>query len=226
MDAPTQTRWFHLTPGRFVLGLLAVEGLLWLSDRFGWLGWHKGYAVLTGVAVVGVGMLGMFVWFAVALIFRLRFQYGLRSLLVLVVVVALPFSWLAAEMKKAKQQKAAVEALATPGLSSRHDWEEEFRDGVQFLREPPGPPWLRSLVGDEFFGNVVEVASRLGRPAGDEDVDYGRIFDQLSHLPRMRRLSLSLWEYDPMADADLRDCETWHHYENWSSTHIELPTKE
>ena len=24
--------------------------LLWLSDRFGWLGWHKGYAVLTGVA--------------------------------------------------------------------------------------------------------------------------------------------------------------------------------
>ena len=48
-------RWFHLTPGRFVLLLLAVEVLLWLSDRFGWLGWHKGYAVLTGVAVVGVG---------------------------------------------------------------------------------------------------------------------------------------------------------------------------
>ena len=59
MDAPTQTRWFHLTPGRFVIGLLAVEGLLWLSDRFGWLGWHKGYAVLTGVACVGVAMLVM-----------------------------------------------------------------------------------------------------------------------------------------------------------------------
>ena len=72
MDAPTQaqTRLFHLTPGRFVLLLLAVEVLLWPSDRFGWLGWHKGYAVLTGVAVVGVGMLGMFVWFAVALVCR------------------------------------------------------------------------------------------------------------------------------------------------------------
>ena len=55
-DTPqARTRWFHLTPGRFVLALLAVEVLLWLSERFGWLGWHKGYVVLTGVAVVGRG---------------------------------------------------------------------------------------------------------------------------------------------------------------------------
>ena len=56
MDATTQprTRWFHLTPGRFVVALLAVEVLLWLSERFGWLGWHKGYAVVTDAAAVGV----------------------------------------------------------------------------------------------------------------------------------------------------------------------------
>ena len=84
MDDTTQARvrWFHLTPGRFVLLLLAVEVLLWLSDRFGWLGWHKGYAVLTAVAMVGVGMLLMLVWFVVALVFRRRFQFSLRSLLV------------------------------------------------------------------------------------------------------------------------------------------------
>src|SRR5208283_3150347 len=101
MDATTQprSRWFHLTPGRFVLALLAVEVLLWLSERFGWLGWHKGYAVLTGVAVVGVAMLLMLLWFAIALVFRWRFQFSLRSLLVLVVVVALPCSWLAVEIK-------------------------------------------------------------------------------------------------------------------------------
>ena len=79
MDDTTQARvrWFHLTPGRFVLALLAVEVLLWLSERFGWLGWHKGYAVLTGVAVVGVAMLLMLVWFGVALIFRRRFQFSI-----------------------------------------------------------------------------------------------------------------------------------------------------
>ena len=51
-------RWFHLTPDRVVLALLAVEGLLWLSERLGWLAWHKGYAVLTAVASVGVVLVG------------------------------------------------------------------------------------------------------------------------------------------------------------------------
>ena len=113
MNDTTQarTRWFHITPGYFVIALLAIEVLLWLSERFGWVGWHKGYAVLTGVAAVGVAMLLMLAWFAVALVFRRRFQFGIRSLLVLVVVVALPCSWLAVEMKKAREQKKVVEEI-------------------------------------------------------------------------------------------------------------------
>ena len=197
------SRWFHLTPGRVVLLLLAVECLLWLSERIGWLGWHKGYAVLTGVASIGVAMLVILGWFGVAVVFRRRFQFSIRSLLVLVVVVALPFSWLAVELKKANKQRDAVEALAACNLFSRHDWEEEFHDGVQEPREPPGLAWLRSHVGDEFFGDIIEVASLIGRPEGDEDVEYGPIFDQLSHLPRIRSLSLSLWDYDSMTDTDL-----------------------
>lgn len=71
MDDTTQAlvHWFHLTPSRFVLALLAVDVLLWLSDRFGWLGWHMGYAVLTCVASVGVGMVLMLAWFGLALVF-------------------------------------------------------------------------------------------------------------------------------------------------------------
>lgn len=65
MDATPQARarWFHLTPDRVVIALLAVQGLLWASEVFGWVGWHKGYAVLTGVGVVGAAMLGMLLWF-------------------------------------------------------------------------------------------------------------------------------------------------------------------
>ena len=102
--AVPHNRRLHFTPGRFLIGLLAVEVLLWLSERFGWLGWHKGYAVLTGVAVVGVAMLLMGVWFAVALVLRRRFQFSIRSLLALVVIVAIPCSWLTSEMKKAGQR--------------------------------------------------------------------------------------------------------------------------
>jgi hypothetical protein len=78
-----------------VIALPAVEGLLWLSERFGLPAWHKGYAVLTVVASVGVAMVLMLVWFGVALVFRWRFQFSLRTLLVLTVVIAVPCSWFA-----------------------------------------------------------------------------------------------------------------------------------
>ncbi len=104
-------RWYRLTPDRLVLLLVVIEGLLWLSDRLGSPGWHKGYAALKAVASVGVAMLLMLLWFAVSLIFRWRFQFSIRSLLVLVVVVAIPCSWMAAEKKKAMEQKAIVAAI-------------------------------------------------------------------------------------------------------------------
>ena len=57
-DAP-KSRWFYLTPDRLILWLLAIEGLLWLSNRLEWPTWHKGYAVLVTVAAVGVAVLLM-----------------------------------------------------------------------------------------------------------------------------------------------------------------------
>ncbi len=170
MDATPQTRRFRLTPARFVIGLLVVEGLLWLSDRFGWLGWHKGYAVLTAVASVGVATLVMLGWFGVALVFGRRFQFSIRSLLVLVVVVALPCSWLAVEMKKASEQKEAVETVETccwdvlPDDGPRqvtYDYEVDCKIGsgtfYLYYPEMPGPNWLRDLLGKDFFTHVVEL---------------------------------------------------------------------
>ena len=64
-------RWFVPTPGRLLVLLLAVEGLLWLSERFRWFPFnqHKGWTVLIAVAAVGVFLLLMFLWFLAALIF-------------------------------------------------------------------------------------------------------------------------------------------------------------
>jgi hypothetical protein len=41
MDDTTQARWFRLTPDRLVIALLAVEGLLWLSERFQWFAFNE-----------------------------------------------------------------------------------------------------------------------------------------------------------------------------------------
>ena len=41
----------------------------------------------------------MLAWFSAGLVFRRRFQFSVRSLLVLVVVVAVPCSWMAVEIR-------------------------------------------------------------------------------------------------------------------------------
>ena len=118
-DSIPQRRWLRPTPGWLVLGLLVVEGLLFLSERFHWFAFneHKGWTVLIAVASVSLAMLLMLLWFAASLLFRWQFQFSIRSLLVLTLVVAMPCSWLSWEMKKAKGQKGLVEC--DPGRSGR-----------------------------------------------------------------------------------------------------------
>ncbi len=147
-------RWYRLTPDRCVIGLLVVECLLWLSERFQWLTWHKGYAVLSAVAVVGVAMLVMLFWFAVSLLFRWRFQFSIRALLVLVVAVAVSCSWLAVEIRAAKKQWAAVAAIELLGASVDYDWQVDVNGKALRNAQPPKPEWLRDLPGDDFFSHV------------------------------------------------------------------------
>ena len=90
-DTPkSRWRWIRLTPDRVVLGLAAVEGCLLLSDQFGWLGFneHRGRTALIALATMAVALLFLLLWFVASLLFRWRFQYSLRTLLVLTAVVA------------------------------------------------------------------------------------------------------------------------------------------
>ena len=104
--ARSQRGWFRVTPDRVVIGLLMVECLLWLSERFQWFEFNYwcGNTVLTAVASVGVVMLLMLLWFVLALVFRWRFQFSIRSLLVLAVAVAITSSWLSWEMRRARDE--------------------------------------------------------------------------------------------------------------------------
>jgi hypothetical protein len=148
--APTpKRRLFRLTHDHFVIGLLVAECLLWLSERFRWFPFnsHAGWTVLIAVAAVGVAFLFILFWFIASLLFRCRFQFSIRSLLVLVVVVAVPSSWLGAEIRQAKREREAAAALEKLGGSVER-WTPE-RWGT-----PSGPQWLRSVLGDNFFDAV------------------------------------------------------------------------
>ena len=106
-DSRPKSRWYHITPDRLIIGLLAVEGFLLLSEQFQWFAFNerKGWTVLIAVAAVCLALVVMFLWFAASLLFRLRFQVTVRSLVVLVVVVAIPSSWFAIELREAERQR-------------------------------------------------------------------------------------------------------------------------
>jgi hypothetical protein len=188
-------RSYHLTPDRLVLLLLVIEGLLWLSERFGWPAWHKGYAVLTAVASVGVALLLMLLWFVAGLLFRWRFQFSIRSLLVLVLVVAIPCSWVAVEMKEAREQQAAVEEIKKLGGQVQFDYEVR-QSGNPLLppSAPPGPTWLGGLLGEYFFATVVDV-SYFGSSVSDAGLE------DLKGLTQLQGLGLN---HTPVTDAGLK----------------------
>lgn len=186
MDDTTQARLhrFRPTPGRCLLALLVVEFLLFLSQWFRWL--PKGWPVLIAVASVVVVVLGMFVWFGLAVVFRRRFQFSLRSLLVLVVIVAIPCSWLAVEMKKSREQREVVQAVVTARGFVFYDFE-------RFI-SPPSiprcPAWLQQPLGEEFFSDITVVNLM------DQQIpDAG-----LEHLKRLTKL-----EFLDLGDSSVSD---------------------
>ena len=139
--APEKARRYRVTPGRLLPLLLAVEGLLWLSEHFHWM--SKGWPVVTAIGTVAVFFVLMFLWFLAALVFRLRFQFSILSLLVLPVAVALPCGWLATEMKQARKQREAVEGI----------W--KARGNIVYAYAmPPGPQWFRKLLGENLFAGT------------------------------------------------------------------------
>ncbi len=151
-------RWYHLTPGRFFIGLLAVQVFLLLSERFQWFAFNqkKGWTVLFGVGVVGLAILVMLIWGVVWLCLRRRFQFSFRSLLLFFLAVSVPLGWFACEMRQARKQRKAVAVIKAGGWVL---YDHEFdKNGVAVPEaRPTAPSWLLKLLGDDFFTEVVLV---------------------------------------------------------------------
>ena len=57
---------------------------------------------------------------------RRWFQFRLRTLLIVVLVLSLPLSWFAVRMERARRQRAAVEAVSELGAIVYYDWEIDY----------------------------------------------------------------------------------------------------
>jgi hypothetical protein len=206
--------WLRVTPDLLVIGLLVVECLLWaLHWLGGWPHWDKGRAVLTCIVAVGLVMSAMSLWWLVALALRWRFQFSLRSMLVLIVVVAIPCSWLGVEMNNAREQRRTVEAIEASGIVEldypdenllRHSWGQfcygpipewqldkylaqehiELNKHDPLVVERLPSVWVRDALGDDFFLNVRTVVL-VGPEVTDANLGHVR------RLPRLRKLYLT-----------------------------------
>jgi hypothetical protein len=179
-----ERRWFHPKPAWLLFILLTVEGVLLLSERFQWFPFntHKGWTVLIAIASIGVTMVLMLLWFLLALCFRRRFQFSIRAMLFAVVVIAVPFSWLAVEMKKAKEQQEVVEEIHRLGGRTVYDYEEPPR--ATPVPAPHRPMWLQKLLDEDFFSDV-DYVDFTDTKVADKDLE------NLKALPQLRELSLS-----------------------------------
>ena len=169
-DPPkTNPRWYRLTPDRFLIALLPIVGLLFLSERFRWFAFneHKNWTVLIAVAVVGLAVVLLLLWFVISLLFHRRFQFSLRSMMLFVAVVAVVCSWFTVKMQQAGRQREVVLAVGRREGLVFYDYESDANgNSLPVTTEPPGPSWLRNLLGVDFLSDVRHIECWQATDAG------------------------------------------------------------
>jgi hypothetical protein len=85
------------------------------------------------------------------------FRFSLRALLLLVTIASVGFGWFAYKLRQAQRQKEAVEAIDKLGWFVKYDYEVDPKGGLLASPTPPGPIWLRELLGVDFFASVAVV---------------------------------------------------------------------
>jgi hypothetical protein len=228
-DTPRRCRWFCPTPDRCLAALALVEGMLFVAQWFRWL--PKGWPVLLALAAVALFLVVMAVWFVIALVFRWRFQFGVRSLLVLILVAAVPCSWLTAELQKLRRQR---EAFTEPC---------EFRScGITVVKCIPSdflrpPLWLTALLGDDYFlaesgislEGIKAADNRLKLLESFTEIEFLVITDTtvsdaglqyLAPLRELQRLELRDVDGSGITDAGLKHFEGLHQLRKLEFHHV------
>ncbi|MEA1951126.1 MAG: hypothetical protein U9N87_07055, partial [Planctomycetota bacterium] len=152
---------------------------------------------------------------------RPRFQYSISTLLLLTAVLAI---WLGYVTNRARKQRAAVAALSAIGTTISYDWEFNDDDVMLMDAKPPGPEWLRQLIGDEYFQEVVEISlpgllqpidssdkkdltsEESDDPFGSDEEEFTLTEEHLNHLKSFTRLRSLYIEEDCHAKETAIHC--------------------
>ena len=111
------------------------------------------------------------------------FRFSLRFLLLLVTIICVSLGW---KVNQVRNQQAVAAKLVQAEMALRFDEHPFFTKGssVARLQGPPGPKWLRRILGDEFFTQLTDIDAPplAGHPVSD---DEHRLIGSLSYLERL-----------------------------------------
>jgi hypothetical protein len=185
-ESRSASRRFHISPDFVILALSTIVVALWVCDRTHWrtiLG-GKGMPVLIALTLVTSTLVVMLLWLADSLVYRRKFQFTIRSLLLVTLCTALLCSWFAVDLRAAKRQQDAVARL------SEYLWCACFVERP--IEQLPWPAyWTRGLLGDHFFLSVHRAV------LGGTDVTDAAIAE-LERLPDLEKVTI---ECDQISDA-------------------------
>ncbi len=108
---------------------------------------------------------------------RRWFQYSLRTLLLVMLLVSIGMSWFAVKVQKARRQRTVVEAIKKLGGEVKFDYEY----GDQLPGNSADPGWFRNLLEEDFFATVVYV-SFIDSRVTDDDLESLKELTQLRGL--------------------------------------------
>ncbi len=188
-------QWQHVTADRIVTGLLLVTCFLWLSDRWQLFGFNerKGLAVLLNMVFIGAVALSLLLWFLASVLFRWRFQFGIRSLLILPVIVAVSAAWVSVQKTQSRREQEAVVLIRKFG-------------GKVLWSKPIGPVWARGILGDDLFISVSSV-----------NCDYTDVSDAvLENLREFNGLKQLMLECTQITDEGLENLTSLRQLESLS----------
>jgi hypothetical protein len=116
-------------------------------------------------------------------IHRRWFRFSLRTMLVAITLLCI---WLGVTASRANRQRKAVETIRSYRAYVRYDY-EMADNGWEVRRDnplPPGPVWLRNLIGIDYFATAVNVCMDHGNDVNDDSISA------LAELSEVRRIDI------------------------------------
>jgi Leucine-rich repeat (LRR) protein len=133
-----------------------------------------------------------------------RLKFGLKSALILILILSLPLAWFAGELKQSKFEAEFLKKLESEveGQPFYQSW-FEYEAGSGFAnraKEPKGPAWLRSVFGQNVFSRIEKLEFKgrtwIKEPSGLDSSSFradnfrNQSFDRIKSLDLTRLTGL------------------------------------